>query len=203
MILWDRPSLRVRHEIFKPADIPDNYPRGHLKGSYYFAFSPDGKVLARSIAGVLDILDVKTGKRIARWPTQYKQRFTEIFGLAWSPDSKHIAVTQVGIDKKGPLIIEARTMRVITHLTIPDEQQIAVLQFSPDGRQIAGGRITRDIFQYNPVSSQPADDLVWDVKTGMVIAKLKSPIGTRPIFSPDGEKIVNTSQHPTVWELHE
>ncbi|MAG92554.1 MAG: hypothetical protein CMJ48_02210 [Planctomycetaceae bacterium] len=201
LVIWDRASLRMRHEVSMPAGMPGIGQLGGSQLSYQLAFSPDGTMLARSIQRVLDVVDVKTGKRIGRWPARYRNDLPSIYGLAWSPDSKLIAVTQSSVRRETPVVVEARTMKIVTKLTIPDEQSIWVLQFSPDGRQIAGGRSTLDMYGYTPVSLMPADDLVWDAKTGKVIAKLRSPIGTRPIFSPDGKRIVNSGQHPTVWKL--
>jgi WD40 repeat protein len=144
-------------------DVESNFANG-------LAFSPDGNLLARGSAdkAQITVWDVRTRKVLVVFPSSA--------GLAWSPDSKHIAC----LTKADNVAIhEAATGKVVRTLT--GLASVSAMAYSPDGKLLAGG-------------SESGQVVLWDTATGTVLRRIQDTHGavTTVLFSPDG-KILATS----------
>jgi WD40 repeat protein len=169
------------------------------------AFSHDGRRLAVvDKKWNLEMWDVDAGRNLSVTPIK-----ENVLHLTWSHDSRYVAVARLGIGENAsrPMLIDARSGEFVGTLEIPPlpgvepRPKIGYLEFSPDGRFIAGGRASRDIVVTDPDTH--SCDIVWDAATRQVVARLKSFRATCPRFSPDSKSIVTTGPEPAVWRLHE
>jgi WD40 repeat protein/serine/threonine protein kinase len=164
--------------------------RGHDEVITRVAFSPDGRLLASLSSEAVWVWDARTGAPIRTLgPVGGRNRY----GLAFSPDSRFVAVTT---DDPQVVIWEVETgkeMQVFHGHT----SAVKNVAFSPDGRLVASG--AGDIAR-----SQPGEVKVWLAESGQEVFSLHGH--TDPIygvaFSPNGKRLVSASQDHTVkiWD---
>jgi WD40 repeat protein/serine/threonine protein kinase len=163
--VWDAQSGK---EVFTFRWPTKAYPQ-HASG----AFSPDGKLLAltglasKAMRGQVKVLDAATGKEVVTFQGHQES----VYGIAFSPDSKHIA--SAGGDAK-VRVWDATSAKEVLALD-GFRWGHSCVAFSPDGKQIAAG-------------TYPGDVKVWDVKSGKEM--LNPPqVGnvTHLAYSPDGK----------------
>ena len=180
----------------------------------YWAFSPDGKILASAARHIITLWDVVTGQAIAtlEGPVHGVRHIT------YSPDGNTLA--SVSRDKT------IRLWDIATHQNIETFNGTSYAAFSPDGTMlvfrsngsgvVVWNLITRDktiipknhFMAFLPDSSMmllrsfPRGSVsVWDAKTSEFITTLDSVIFAdrkRPIFSPDGKTLAIMSQDSTI-----
>lgn len=104
------------------------------KGRGPLAFAPDSRRLGATSDDGVSVWDVPENRLIWRRPKTGDANSRD--SLAWSPDGRLLAVTftmfQTGL-------IDAGTGAVITRMEHPEPSLITMLNFSPDGGQLAVG----------------------------------------------------------------
>jgi WD40 repeat protein len=228
LLIWDAETGRDRIAL-----------RGMRCGVRGVAFSPDGRLLAAvgvqlnnwtRREGELLVLEAATGERAFR---------REVAGdglacVAFSPDGRLLAAG-CGVFNLGPssrerscLLWDARTGKEV--MSLPGENTVLGLAFSPDGRRIAlsrfgavdlwdlaGRRLVRTFsgrfgFRYQVAftndggrligGSDQEHTLVWDVETGAVIQTLEANKTVALALSRDGARLATGSSDgkTEIWD---
>ena len=178
----------------------------------YWAFSPDGKILASAAGRIITLWDVVTGQQIAT----LEGPLDRVRHITYSPDGNTLA--SASWDRT------VRLWDIATNQTIETFEGVKAA-FSPDGTMLVvrkgGGLvvwnlITRDMaiidgndfMAFLPDSSMMLlrslhrrSVTVWDAKTSTFITALDSEIFAdwkRPIFSPDGTTLAIMGQDSTI-----
>ena len=182
----------------------------------YWAFSPDGKILASAARHIITLWDVVTGQPIAT----LEGPLGRVSHITYSPDGNTLA--SVSRDRT------VRLWDIATNQNIETFDGTSYAAFSPDGTMLVfrknGGLevwnlITRDMaiidgndfMAFLPDSSMMllrsfghenrGSVSVWDAKTSTFITTLDSEIfedRKRPIFSPDGKTLAIMGQDSTI-----
>lgn len=157
---------------------------GHIYPVRYVAFSPDGTMIASGASdNTARVWQVSNGMNIS----VYKIK-TDVRDIAWSPDSKYLAVTSNNINVYN---VPSRDNHPdVFYTAIGDTRELGEVSFSPNGMFLIGGgewhnpennkwryRIMLWDFPYNksePVRI-PLDDAIDDV-----------------VISPDGRILIGT-----------
>jgi WD40 repeat protein/serine/threonine protein kinase len=164
--------------------------RGHDEPVWRVAFSPDGRRLASLDKRMLRIWDATTGAELRALlcsDPNYQ------YGLAYSPDGRHVAVT---MQKQGVLIWDVETGAKVQAFH-GHTSAVKNVAYSPDGKLLASG--AGDL-----VRNEPGEVKVWEAATGREVFHLRGH--TDPIygvaFSPDGRRLVSASQDHTlkIWD---
>lgn len=166
-------------------DLEKNRPVhefAHSARSLWYSFpmfSPDGKYLVANRRTSFEVLDMASGKRVAR-VEDYHGRF------AFSPDGKTMACG----DPQGIGLFEVGTFRELRRFEPHRAYFIRDLTFSPDGKQI--------------VAAHDHQVGLWDVQTGK---QINAPSGHRReiqelAFSPDGRYLASggADEITIVWD---
>lgn len=142
---------------------------GNSEYSRGLAFSPDGTKIASGGAYYVWLFEAATGKTIAS-----TQVDTKVWGLAWSPDGKTIAV--IGDRSAAVQLLDGKTGRVTNQLFNPTNYTMSAIAYAPDQKLIAVGDGRGRVTVFDPESSQVMfDDR--NHRTGAV---------SNVSFSPDG-----------------
>jgi WD40 repeat protein len=147
--------------------------KGHGKGVFHVAFSPDGKLLGTASKDhTVKLWDAATGREVRT----FNGHKSDVYSLAFSPDGKLLATASEDHSIK---LWEVDTGKEIRTLTGHggDVYQVA---FSPDGRRLAS-------------CSQDRGVRLWEVATGKSLRTLVGH-GDRIItvsFSPDGRRVAS------------
>ncbi len=133
----------------------------------FFAWSPDGSMLATDSQDGVSIWDVETGARI--------QRIAEADDVTWSPDGSMLAVASQD-DTYGAVVIlcnplDGTVIQVFTPQSDSSVYGLTHVTWSPDGAQVAAGADSR------------SETFIWDVETGQQLFQIE---GRGVHFSPDG-----------------
>jgi RNA polymerase sigma factor (sigma-70 family) len=158
-------------------------------GSFEFhqiALSPDGTTLAESHENdVISLWEVATGKESRR--LEWKD--CQPYGFAFSPDGKTLVSGEGDFIDFWDLEKGTHTERRKTA-----HNSINQLAYSPDGKTLAtGGRLEDEI-------------VLWDVKSGKEIRRLKLPGFVYPFaFTPDGAFLATATNGPKasirLWDV--
>jgi WD40 repeat protein/tRNA A-37 threonylcarbamoyl transferase component Bud32 len=165
--------------------------RGHDEPVSRVAFSPDGQRIASLSPGAVKVWDAATGADVRTLGTSGGPNR---YGLAYSPDGKHVAVTT---QLAAVIIWDVDTGRQV-QVFRGHTSTVKNVAYSPDGSLLASG--AGDL-----VRSEPGEVKVWEAATGREVFDLRGH--TDPIygvaFSPDGRRLVSASQDHTlkVWDL--
>src|SRR5262249_42312281 len=140
-----------------------------MDGYCWMALAPDGKTVALgTVWNALQLWDVGTGKELF---TEHEGHFSQINGLAFSPDSKTLA----SCGGNGPVLLwETATWR--RSATVPGPA--FTVAFSPKGLHFASvGSLGKDTMLR-----------IWDVtaKKDTLLRKVSGT--TAAAFSPDGRQ---------------
>ena len=176
----ERPPLRRVADALKKA-LPLVHERGvRLESVAYASFTPDStRLLTVSPAGEARLINLETQSLELSFNSEESP-----VSMAISPDRSVVALhDDLWSLKSGTLI---------GSLVRPDDYSLGEPVFSRDGRFLAA-----------PCAASAA--CVWDGKTGMLLRTLKGHSGNvhSASFSPDGKRIVTTSDDKTtrVWEV--
>ena len=212
-------AYRVRGEKFTRLwDVTTQTQTGIIENPSveYWAFSPDGKILASAAGRIITLWDVVTGQLVAT----LEGALDTVRHITYSPDGNTLA--SVSRDKT------VRLWDIATSQNIETFEGTSYAAFSPDGTMLVfrenGGLavwnlITRDMaiidgndfrtflpdssmmllrsFTYESLGSVT----VWDAKTATSITTLDPEIFAdqkRPIFSPDGKTLAIMGQDSTI-----
>jgi WD40 repeat protein len=166
ILLWDLGADRPRHTL-----------TGHYATVTGLAFAPGGGLLAStSYDGTVRLWDTLSGRQLLTTPGVHGPWFShDGRGLAFANGTR-LEILRVG-----------ETEVVWTHLRTRNAG-IAAVDFSPDGRLLAGGG---------------EDGVhVWDVTSGAAVAELPGGHTSGAWFSPDGTTLVTGGpQPPALWSL--
>lgn len=169
----------------------------HPESAGQYVFSPDGKTLVSAgYDRMVRLWEVSTGKELRqlrlRDPSTGKELkpkesrdphdFEDLFGVAFSPDGKTVAV---GVADGSIRLCDVARGTETRRLFHEDDSKSAVgwLVFSPDGRFLAAG-----------VLDSMVTARLWDVTTGKPIREFRLPPSALPIVSNRGE--VEPGQKP-------
>jgi RNA polymerase sigma factor (sigma-70 family) len=194
VIVRDQITGRVRYELengpARPA--PGGIDRLLLHGPYSLGiFSPDGKSLAVNLSAepeVLRLYETAIGRE--------RQRINlaaRLVRLAFSPDGRHLAVTE---RDNAVRLYETATGRHIRTWTVkldnPYENYTSAVVFAPDGKSLAAGATDNRI-------------RLWDVATGRERHTLRGHgwYVTGLAFAPDGATLYSASWDGTIrrWDV--
>ena len=163
------------------------------------SLSPDGKYLAfmsdKDLFGIdLYLADAKTGKVIRTLSSQIRNsdidnyNFIESAGT-WSPDGKQFAFSIFSQGRNQLLVINVANGSTALQTPLGDVAQFSNLSWSPNGKDIAFSGLLEgqsDIFSYN-LDSKKVTNITNDIYSDYA-----------PNFSPDGKKIVFSSERAAV-----
>ena len=194
-----RPMLKADSSQIKitGTKILDNKNAGNLNVAP--SLSPDGKYISfmsdKDLFGIdLYLADAKTGKVIRKLSSQVRNsdidnyNFIESAG-AWSPDGKQFAFSIFSQGRNELLIINVSNGNTVLRTKLGDVAEFSNLSWSPNGKDIAFSGLLEgqsDIFSYN-LDSKQVTNITNDVYADYA-----------PSFSPDGKKIVFSSERVAV-----
>ncbi len=149
-------------------------------------FSPDGKLIASSSGGIIEIWDKETGKELNELKGHAENNY--VGGLVFNFDGERLASCS---EDKTVRIWHTKTGNVLFVLK-GHTDQVNNAAFSPDGKLLAS------------VSNDKTVRL-WDSKTGKEIGTLKGHRDTvyDVAFSPDGKWLASGSDDKTIriWDM--
>jgi hypothetical protein len=163
------------------------------------SISPDGKYLSflseKDLFGIdLFLAEAKTGKILRKLSSQVSNSHIDDFNFiesagAWSPDSKQFAFSIFSKGRNQMLIIDINSGRTISTTPMGKVEQFGNLTWSPDGKEIAFSGMAEgqsDIFSYNLITKE-LKHITNDEFSDYA-----------PSFSPDGKKIVFSSDRAAI-----
>jgi WD40 repeat protein len=168
------------------------------------AFSPDGKVLARSAYVIKD--NQITAAEVRRRDLTKEQDLPTLLNMASKNPLNCVAFssdgrTLAGADYQGQIILwDTASAKVRTTIKQEDGRRVTSLAFAPDGRTLAaavGDRPGRD--------HEPGLIVLWDAATGQrrlaLTGHTNAVLGVA--FSPDGRLLASGSSDHTVrlWDM--
>lgn len=186
--IWDLES--GREVLHYPMSAGLN---GALTTGSALAWSPDGQYIASSCGdGTIHIWNPVTREQITTWHANA----VLVLAIAWSPDSKQIAIATAGAKKNAVRVWDmARRETILTYegdMYEGHTKDVRTVAWSPDGMRIASGG-----------HDEVVD--VWDATSGATISSRRhhSSWVTSVAWSPDGTHIASGSQDKTVrvWSL--
>jgi WD40 repeat protein/tRNA A-37 threonylcarbamoyl transferase component Bud32 len=165
---------------------------GHREAVWRVAFSPDGRQVASLSGKAVKIWEAATGEEVR---TLESTSGLNLYGLAYSPDGRHLAVTT---HDPAVIIWDVATGRQV-QVFRGHTSAVKNVAYSPSGQILASG--AGDIAR-----SEPGQVKVWEAATGQEVFDLRGH--TDPIygvvFSRDGRRLVSASQDHTVkvWDTN-
>lgn len=153
---------------------------GHLSSVDSVAWSPDGTRLASSTSTDVRVWQADTGAELLAISKSAAGRYDQ--GLAWSPDSNHIAVADRGISIRDAA--SGAEVRSLPHVN-------AAIAWSPDGTKLASA--SRWI---------SGDVRVWDAASGEELLAISIDRAMNTIaWHPDGTRLagINLRGTAVIW----
>jgi WD40 repeat protein len=152
---------------------------GHVGGNWSVAFSPDGRQVALTSEGLVDVWDLATRKPIQT----LRGHASLVNSVAFSPDGRYIA--SGGIDRT--IKLWARTSGELVRTFLGHEGYIRGLAFSPDSRRIVS-------------ASEDMSVKLWQVSSDRELATFHghTHFVNCVAFSPDGQHVASGGLDQTV-----
>ncbi|MBL8094845.1 MAG: WD40 repeat domain-containing protein [Anaerolineales bacterium] len=157
------------------------------------AFSPDGKLI---LVGWYDQLRIYVLKNEATWPLSPDISMDSLADVAFSPDSKWVAVTiryrSRYFASNSVVVLDALTGRIKYELVQDESAEVNAMTFSSDGRWIA-------------IAGDDRRVRLWDMTDGSLSAELTghthAVLGLA--FAPDGSALVSGGADGAlrIWEV--
>ena len=175
--VWDGPSYggKILRRLGGTQRGTANAYGQHISTTEFGAadLSPDGRRMAVSIGSDMEILDARSGRRLAFWKTSHTDR---IRAVAYNPRGESLAT---GSDDKTICIWDPPSAVARIQLK-GHEGSIQSLAYSPDGTQLASGSDDRTV-------------RLWGLASGenRLTHKFGGPVQTVR-FSPDGKTLAVT-----------
>ncbi len=172
--LWD---VATGRKVTSTPDYAQPSQPWEIPHDGLIVFSPDGRTVAKTDRGMLDLYDAQTDKKSASIPLKIGSHSGTPPPMVYSPGSKLVAIgTNTGL-----LIVDTESRR-IKYTLHPGEGTATAAGFSPDGALIAAG-------------GENGDVVVWDVATGNLRYTLtghRDSIGSLA-FDPRGSQLATAS----------
>lgn len=116
--------------------------RSTTHGVGHFSFTPDGKrmaILSQDKLGPVQIWDIEESGTRVEWIGSVIEPRQAIWSMAFSPDGRFLAVTDV--DRSGVWLFDAGSLTSVGMLSLPVADVPKSISFSPNGRflAVAGG----------------------------------------------------------------
>ncbi|HKH17724.1 MAG TPA: BTAD domain-containing putative transcriptional regulator [Solirubrobacteraceae bacterium] len=137
--------------------------RGGRGRFFSVALSPDGQTLAAGDEfGYLQFFDARTRRRRAiikpGFGTSTSPDDTGIYSMTYSPDGRHLAVAHEAFSDERLAVLDTRTRRVVSVMSIPSHRAVGRMRYSADGRTL--DVVVSDLFE------ERSDFIRLDVRTG-------------------------------------
>ncbi len=166
---------------------------GHIQGSDMLAFSKGTSVYVWNLKNTVFSFQASPEPKVGNVQVL-------IYSLAWSPDSRHIAIpTSLGLQ-----LYNVNTKKVDRHLSIPigfslaSSDSIVSIAWSPDGSRIAAGTENEKTFVWDVASGKMNTSMVFN--GGRTIAW--SPTGSWLATVNNGVVYVASTDNPQSVETH-
>jgi hypothetical protein len=183
--LWDIRSGGKIRTFNKSSELVISRPSNH-------AFSVDGRYLALTVGGSVQLWDISTGAIV--WsPTEPSLAPFDISSVSFSPDGRYIAQLQGGRIK----LLDVNTGNVIKVFSETDEKAISIrgdlVKFSPDSKHIIAPDSTLSYLHLWNINEE---------KRTMLFSGDLS-LMTSLAFSPDGKYVVVGGMDGTtrLWDI--
>ncbi len=133
ILVWDIAANKIVSTLTSKSPVEDA------------AWSPDGKWIAAVGGGtrtvpetnsLINVWDAATGKLDFSIDATATEKFSDITCLAWSPDSKKVALG-VGLSEKGSVPILDVASRTLSSGYAWDVEALSFVAWSPDGNHVA------------------------------------------------------------------
>ena len=174
----DPSSAQARYAMLNAATLPGT---ALLTSDGTVALSPDGKILAVSYGGVVQLWDIANRKQLG---ASLKAPYGGADALAFSSDGRTLAVAGYDTGDAGNIVDlwDMATRRLEGHLAVDNLLQVNMMAFGPGAKTLAVAAIAGQAAVLDLATGRQSAV----INTGQVLASAFSPDGTTLAVSGDG-----------------